>query len=177
MDEKFRTIEEMGFSRAEAQEALTFARGDLQAALDWLLTNCPQGITTVAVESPKSPRQPGNGQNETGNQNFVPPPPLDASDRENPAHLEALKRNPSNEPLMPSNELPTRPTNTNQIAQPSNPASSPSSSSPNPSSPANAEKTHVAISSELPSAPTIVRKAENVTFFHFHTFSGLYRLF
>lgn len=156
MDEKFRTIEEMGFSRAEAQEALTFARGDLQAALDWLLTNCPQGITTVAVESPKSPRQPGNGQNETGNQNFVPPPPLDASDRENPAHLEALKRNPSNEPLMPSNELPTRPTNTNQIAQPSNPASSPSSSSPNPSSPANAEKTHVAISSELPSAPTIM---------------------
>ena len=158
MEEKFRTIEEMGFSRAEAQDALTFARGDLQVALDWLLTNCPQGRVGVSVASPKAPHQPAkNGQQQNG-QNFVPPPPLDASDHENARHLEALKRNPSNEipkPSEPTYSSPVQPQQAKPTAQvPSEPAATSSSqnSAPVP------ESAPVVFSGELPQASPIVRE-------------------
>lgn len=94
LESKLNNLKEMGFEPNLAQEALTRAHGDLQAALDWLLSNCPQGRVGVSESSPVV-------TNNEPSSNFVPPPPLDASDRENAEHLAALQRNqraPSNPP-------------------------------------------------------------------------------
>jgi hypothetical protein len=142
MEAQFRAIEEMGFSRTEAQDALTSARGNLQVAVDWLLTNCPQGRTGVSESSPKTKQQAAKTGNGSREQNFVPPPPLDASDTENAQHLEALKRNHSNEIPKPNNASPLMPIQPQQVsktetgpsgspATPSN-VSAPISASPEP---------------------------------------------
>ena len=93
----------MGWSLAEAQDALTAAGGNLQTALDWLLAHCPQGRvgTGDALPSPNTQgkKAPANEQDS----NWVPPPPLDSSDHENAQHLEALKRNHSNDVLAHAN--------------------------------------------------------------------------
>jgi len=118
MEANFRLIQEMGWSRTEAQEALTAAGGSLQTALDWLLTNCPQGRVGTGEASPSPNTQGTKPSPSVSDSNWVPHPPLDSSDHENAQHLEAMKRNHSNDLLV--KPVGTQASPTQQQARPGN---------------------------------------------------------
>lgn len=98
MDEKLTSIQEMGWTPSEAQDALTAARGNLEAAVNWLLEKRPQGGPDVGPPPPSNPQPAAQGGNSDRTSSpYIPPPPLDASDAEEARHLDALKRNYSTE--------------------------------------------------------------------------------
>lgn len=97
MEANIKMIKEMGWTVADAQEALTAAGGNIEAAVNWLLANAPQGVVGQPSKSPEKPREEPKRSNSNGEGLNIPPPPLDSSDVEDARHLEALKRNYSTE--------------------------------------------------------------------------------
>lgn len=161
MEANFRLIQEMGWSRTEAQEALTAAGGNLQTALDWLLTNCPQGRVGTGEASP-SPNTQGNKtpSNEIDS-NWVPPPPLDSSDHENARHLEALKRNHSNDVLVHPDGEHGAPTQApNRPASSSSPSGRDATSS-GPSQSPTVDSEPIVLSAGTASSSSLVRSSEH----------------
>lgn len=131
METNIKMINEMGWTAADAQEALTVAEGNLQGAVNWLLTHAPQGVLVKPAKSPEQVKEAPKSANTSGGAVNIPPPPLDSSDVEDARHLEAMKRNYSTEYVPGHPALQGR---TNSGSQEPSPSTSSPAAQPAPSS-------------------------------------------
>lgn len=132
METNIKMIKEMGWTASDAQEALTAAGGNIEAAVNWLLTNAPQGVVGQPSKSPEKPKEEPKRSNSRSEGLNIPPPPLDSSDVEDARQLEAMKRNYSTEYVPGHPALQGRPNAGSQEYQhPQTPPAQPTPSSSN----------------------------------------------